>query len=165
MPVSAATLKDHHQYSTWASRRLVDFAQKLTPEELTRDHHTADKSVLGTLVHVFAADRVWLARVQGRQQLFIDPEKDMKMEALVGDWPVVAAGWEAVLAAQTEESVLESIQYTNLKGEPFATPLWQILLHVVNHGTHHRGQVSGFLRAMGHVPPPLDLIFYYRERA
>jgi len=42
------------------------------------------------------------------------------------------------------------------------TPLWQILLHVVNHATHHRGQVSGFLRAMGHTPPPLDLIAFYR---
>jgi uncharacterized damage-inducible protein DinB len=40
--------------------------------------------------------------------------------------------------------------------------LWKIVLHVVNHGTHHRGQASGFLRAMGHVPPPLDLIAYYR---
>jgi uncharacterized damage-inducible protein DinB len=36
---------------------------------------------------------------------------------------------------------------------------------VVNHGTHHRGQVSGFLRVMGHTPPPLDLVFYYREQA
>jgi len=36
------------------------------------------------------------------------------------------------------------------------------VLHVVNHGTHHRGQAAGFLRAMGYVPPPLDLIAYYR---
>ena len=42
---------------------------------------------------------------------------------------------------------------------------WQIVTHVVNHGTHHRGQVSGFLRTMGHTPPPLDLSFYYREQA
>jgi uncharacterized damage-inducible protein DinB len=37
------------------------------------------------------------------------------------------------------------------------------VLHVVNHGTHHRGQVAGFLRTMGHAPPALDLIAYYRE--
>jgi uncharacterized damage-inducible protein DinB len=36
-------------------------------------------------------------------------------------------------------------------------------LHLVNHGTHHRGQISGFLRAMDHTPPPLDLIAYYRS--
>jgi uncharacterized damage-inducible protein DinB len=37
------------------------------------------------------------------------------------------------------------------------------LLHVVNHGTHHRGQVAGFLRSMGRKPPVLDLIAYYRQ--
>ena len=40
-------------------------------------------------------------------------------------------------------------------------PAWQIVMHVVNHGTHHRGAVSGFLRAMGKTPPKLDLIAYY----
>jgi uncharacterized damage-inducible protein DinB len=95
MPVSADTLRLHIDYMEWASRRILDAAAELTPEERLRDFKTGDKNVLETLVHVFAADRLWLKRV-------------------------------------------------------------------VNHGTHHRGMVSGFLRAMGHTPPPLDLIAYYR---
>ena len=59
---------------------------------------------------------------------------------------------------------MREVHYTSLAGLSFQTPLWQIVLHVVNHGTHHRGQVSGFLRRMGVVPPPLDLIAYYREQ-
>jgi uncharacterized damage-inducible protein DinB len=50
-----------------------------------------------------------------------------------------------------------------MRGNPWRQPLGQLVLHVVNHGTHHRGQVSGFLRAMGHVPPKLDLVSYYRN--
>jgi uncharacterized damage-inducible protein DinB len=57
------------------------------------------------------------------------------------------------------------VAYKDMKGNPYSQPLWQLVLHVVNHGTHHRGQVSGFLRVMGHTPPPLDLVFYYREQA
>jgi uncharacterized damage-inducible protein DinB len=57
------------------------------------------------------------------------------------------------------------LTYQDLQGRTHATPLWQIVLHVVNHGTHHRGQVAAMMRAMGHVPPPLDLIRYYRETA
>jgi uncharacterized damage-inducible protein DinB len=50
-----------------------------------------------------------------------------------------------------------------MKGRPWKQPLWQLVLHVVNHGTHHRGQVSGFLRSLGHTPPILDPIYFYRE--
>jgi uncharacterized damage-inducible protein DinB len=50
-----------------------------------------------------------------------------------------------------------------MRGNPWTQPLWEIVLHVVNHGTHHRGQAAGFLRSLGHTPPKLDLIFYYRQ--
>ena len=156
------TLKQHLTYSAWASRRLVEAAAKLSEAELTRDFGTADKSVLGTLVHVFAADRVWLARVRGHVPgRFIDLEHDMKMSVLEADWPAVLTGWQEYL--DTAADVTAPVSYKDLKGNAYTTPLWQIVLHVVNHATHHRGQAAGFLRAIGHPPPPLDLIFYYRQ--
>ena len=161
-PVDLATLKMHFAYSAWASARLVDAAAKLSEEELTRDFGTADKSVLGTLVHTFAADRVWLARVRGNVPArFIDREQDMKMSVLRGDWPEVLSGWQEFLDGVSDVTL--PVAYKDLKGNSYTTPLWQIGLHVVNHATHHRGQASGFLRTMGHAPPPLDLIFYYRQ--
>ncbi len=161
-PVDLATLKMHFAYSAWASARLVDAAAKLSEEESTRDFGTADKCVLGTLVHVFAADRVWLARVRGNVPArFIDLAQDMKMSVLQEDWPQVLSGWQEFLGGVTD--VAEPVGYKDLKGNSYTTPLWQIGLHVVNHATHHRGQAAGFLRTMGQTPPPLDLIFYYRQ--
>jgi uncharacterized damage-inducible protein DinB len=61
--VSAEVLRSHIGYTAWASGLLVEAAGGLTQEELIRDFDTADKSVLGTLVHVFGADRLWLARL------------------------------------------------------------------------------------------------------
>ena len=160
--MDVVTLKQHLAYSAWASRRLVEAAAKLSEAELTRDFGTADKSVLGTLVHVFAADRVWLGRVRGHVPArFIDLDRDMKMSVLETDWPAVLAGWQEYLDSLAD--VTAPISYKDLKGNAYTTPLWQIVLHVVNHATHHRGQAAGFLRTMGHVPPPLDLIFYYRQ--
>jgi uncharacterized damage-inducible protein DinB len=154
----------HLDYSAWASRRLVEAASRLKPDELTRDFGTADKSVLGTLVHAFAADRIWLARIQGAfPARFIDVEKDMHLAVLQNDWPALHQRWKEWAAELDEARLMDRVAYKDLKGNPYQTPLWQILLHVVNHATHHRGQVSGFLRAMGNTPPPLDLIFYYRE--
>jgi uncharacterized damage-inducible protein DinB len=51
-----------------------------------------------------------------------------------------------------------------MKGNPWTELLAKLALHVVNHGTHHRGQAAGFLRTLGHTPPPLDLSVYDREQ-
>jgi len=149
-------------YSEWASHRLLDAAATLETDELTRDHGTADKSVLGALVHTFAADRHWLARVRLQNPGRFIEESDYSLDVLRQDWPVLFQGWRVWLTSLSNEDLAAGIHYSDLKGRPFATPAWQIILHVVNHATHHRGQVSGFLRKMGHRPPPVDLIVYYR---
>jgi len=142
----------------------VEAAGQLTPEELTRDFGTADKTVLGTLVHCFAADRIWMSRVAGDPPAkFIDPERDMHFSVLQHNWPPLMQKWQAWASALTPEAGEAVIAWKDLKGSSFEMPAWQIVLHLVNHGTHHRGQVSGFLRAMGKVPPPLDLARYYRD--
>jgi uncharacterized damage-inducible protein DinB len=163
MPVSADTLRLHLDYSAWASQRLMDVVANLAPEEITRDFQTSDGNILHTLSHVFAADRVWLARVQGKlRNTFID-ENDRHLATLQREWPLVYQGWKDWCAPLTDETAQSKVSYRDLKGNAWEQPVWQILLHVVNHGTHHRGQVSGFLRSMGHAPPPLDLIAFYRS--
>jgi len=166
MPVSRDVLKHHIDYTRWASARLVEAAGSLSADDLTRDFGTADKSVLGTLVHVFAADRIWMARIRGDVPArFIQPELDMHLSVLQSDWPPLLDQWTAWVSGLSDESIAAKVAYKDIKGNEYETPAWQIVLHVVNHGTHHRGQVSGFLRAMGHKPPVLDLIAYYRGLA
>jgi len=161
--MSPETLLTHLDYTAWASRRLVEAAAQLTPEELTRDFGTSDKSVLGTLVHVFAADRIWLCRVTGSSfpDRLVDPEKDMHFSVLETEWPELLNRWKVWVLGLADTSAV--ISYRDMKGNPYQTPAWQIILHLVNHGTHHRGQAAGFMRSMGHTPPALDLIAYYRQ--
>jgi uncharacterized damage-inducible protein DinB len=164
MSVPVEVLRTHLRYSTWASKRLIATATALTPEELTRDFKSSDKSVLGTLAHVFAADRVWLGRIQGSPPaLFLDPEVDLKLAVLQNDWPALLERWQ--VWGNNLQDAPTVVAYKDMKGNAHATPLWQIVLHVVNHATHHRGMAAAMIRAMGHTPPPLDLILYYRENA
>jgi uncharacterized damage-inducible protein DinB len=165
MTVSADVLRNHLDYTAWASKRLVDTAAGLSKEELTRDFQTADHSILGTLVHVYAADRIWLARVTNAPAAPFITEADHNLPVLVNDWPALGGRWRKYGMTLTDESAAADISYKDTKGNPYIQPLWQIILHVVNHGTHHRGQVSGFLRAMGYPPPPLDLSAYFRSQA
>lgn len=164
MLISPELLRMHVDYTAWASGRLVEAAGQLTPEELTHDFGSADKSVLGTLVHVFAADRIWMARIAGDAPAkFIDPERDMHLSVLQNLWPPLLNKWQQWASSLTGDSAEASVAWKDLKGNSFEMPAWQIVLHVVNHGTHHRGQCSGFLRALGKTPPSLDLARFYRD--
>jgi uncharacterized damage-inducible protein DinB len=161
--VSAAIAREHLLYTAWASQRLVHAIEHIPSDQLTRDFETSDHSILGTLVHVFAADRVWLKRLQGEAITSFLSDSDFNLHVLQIDWPLLYGKWNEWAAGLTDESVAASVSYLDMRGNPYASSVWEVVLHVVNHGTHHRGQVAGFLRALGHTPPQLDLIRYYRE--
>jgi uncharacterized damage-inducible protein DinB len=163
MTVPAEVLRSHIGYTAWASGLAVEAAGGLTQEELTRDFGTADKSVLGTLVHVFGADRLWLARLKREPSNKFLTEADYRLSVLQNDWPALYRRWKEWADGLTDEASQAELSYTDMRGNPWRQPLGQLVLHVVNHGTHHRGQVSGFLRAMGHTPPTLDLLYYNRD--
>ena len=164
MHISADILRTHLAYTAWASQRLVNAAAKLSPAELTHDFKTADRSVLGTLVHIFGADRIWLARVSGDPKQPWISEADRSLSVLENDWPALYERWQKWALPLTDEGAQVPLAYKDMKGNSYSQPLWQLILHVVNHGSHHRGQVSGFLRTLGHTPPPLDLTAYYLEQ-
>ncbi len=161
--VSADLVRSHIDYSAWASAQLVAAATELTQDEIMRDFGTADKSVLGTLVHLFGADRVWLSRLKQEPANVFLTEADYQLAVLQNDWPALYRRWKEWAAGISDADARAEVDYKDMRGNPYRQPVGPLVLHVVNHGTHHRGQVSGFLRAMGHTPPKLDLVFYYRQ--
>jgi uncharacterized damage-inducible protein DinB len=164
MPLPVQDLREHLTYSAWASQRLVHAASELSEAELLRDFQTSDRTVLATLVHTFAADRVWLARMRKLPNPPYSTPADYHLSVLQDQWPEVHRGWDEWLQSLTGGDVSQDLTYQDMRGNTWTQPIWQLILHVVNHGTHHRGQVSGFLRMMGRTPPVLDLVAYYRQR-
>ena len=165
MPVTLEVLRDHLAYTTWASKRLVDAASTLTHEELTRDFGTADRSVLGTLSHIFGADRVCLPAFRVRTFNWLSRpglNKASHFFRAPGP-PSMGSGPPGPPGSPTNAPATE-ITYRDFKGLEWRQPLWQIILHLVNHATHHRGQVSGFMRSLGRNPPGIDLVYYHRKQ-
>src|SRR5690349_2743020 len=132
MPVAAETLRTHLDYTTWATNRLLESARGLSAAELARDFATADRSVLGTLTHVFAADRAWLARIEGKPQ---ERPEGYDLPRLEAEWSELYGRWKGWAGGLTDDSIQERISYRDWKGNPWVSPVWQIVLHVVNHGT------------------------------
>ncbi len=73
------------------------------------------------------------------------------------------AGWQAWLQAQDDQALSQVLAYHNSRGEAFSRVLADVLLHLVNHGTHHRGQISAALTALGQPAPVLDYLYFLNE--
>ncbi len=68
--------------------------------------------------------------------------------------------WESVLEKLPTESL---VTYKNLSGEGFETSVADIIIHVVNHGSYHRGQIARILRQSGIPPLATDYIVFCRQ--
>lgn len=160
-PVSRETLITHLAYSIWANNALLDACSRLSDEEVLRDLGGSHRSIGETLAHIYYADRIWLSRCEGvTLPSFMDPVTPTVAE-LKERWPALLQRFQAWVAAQPEERLLERLTAKRLNGTSFSLAYWKVLLHVVNHATMHRGQVMGMLRQLGHQPPSTDIFFYY----
>ena len=78
---------------------------------------------------------------------------------------VAPAELESAFAEGIGNDIDRSFDYRSLAGKPGRSQFWQMVQHVVNHASYHRGQVTTMLRQLGAAPAQsLDLIAFYRER-
>lgn len=158
-------IRELYAYNRWANRRLLDAASRLSPEAFTRDLGSSFPSVRDTLAHIVAAEWVWLERWRGRSPTGPPEAWDLSTpDAIRGAWEEVERDRQAFLAGLDDAAPKREIAYRTTSGQPFEQPLGQMLRHVVNHSSYHRGQVVTMLRQLGAEPPPTDLILFYRER-
>jgi uncharacterized damage-inducible protein DinB len=155
------------EYHYWARDRLLESVEKLTPEQFSRDLGSSFKSVRETVVHLMGGDWIWCSRWEG-----VSPDA-MPDAAPFTDLETIRAAWieqerkvRAQLARFGELGVDTLVEYRRAPGEPRqAQPFWQMVQHLVNHGSFHRGQVVTMLRQMGATPPvSVDLMAFYRGR-
>ena len=119
---------------------------------------------LAWLNHILGAKRVWLARVTGTPTPFgVNPT--FSPVELAEQFTIAHDDWASFLDTQRDTDMTRVIQYTTLKGDPFQSPLGDILAHLPVHGQHHRGQVNADLRAAGITPPVIDFIAAARSAA
>jgi uncharacterized damage-inducible protein DinB len=162
--MTQSQVRHHIAYTGWASGKLLAAVQALDEEQRHRDLGVSHKSLQGTLEHVFFADRIWCARAVDASVVGESFGEFKPGHTLETEWPLVQRRWAEWAEAATDDELLRVVEYKDLRGNPYRTPMWQVVLHVVNHATLHRGQLMGMLRQLGVKPPETDLIFYYRER-
>jgi len=146
-------------YNRWANARAFEGTAALTAEELSRSVGGSFTSVLGTLMHLVGAEWVWLERWHGRSPRAL-PSDFTSVQDLRGRLTAVEEGQTAILSGLTPERLAAKITYVNFAGQTFVYALGEAMVHLVNHGTYHRGQVATLLRQLGKKPLSSDYLLY-----
>jgi len=160
-----AEISGLYDYNVWANDRIVTAIRELSGEQYTRMIPSSFPSIRATLGHIAGAEWIWLQRWNGTSPGAAPSwAADATVDLLAGELASVALRRRALLASLDETALQKSLSYRNLKGDAFTDRLVNVLLHVVNHSTYHRGQLTTMLRQAGAIPPATDLIVFSRER-
>jgi uncharacterized damage-inducible protein DinB len=164
-----ATMKDTFAmfaaYNRWANGRLYEAAGALSGEEWGRGVGAFFGSMMGTLNHLLAADRIWMRRFTGkgeapaRLDAVLFPAFDDLLPAREAEDRRIAD----YVGSLGEADLAGTFTYTPITiPDPVTQRLSPALSHFFNHQTHHRGQAHAILSQLGKAPPVLDLIFFHR---
>ena len=162
--MSLADIRRIYDYADWASERMLAAIAALTEEQQTRDIVSSFPNIRATLAHIVGAEWLWLQRLNG-----VSPGAPPEWVAsgsvaqLAERAAAIAAERRALLERLDERALDQEFAYKNLKGEAFNSRLRDVLLHISNHASYHRGQLATMMRQAGATPPATDFIVFCRE--
>jgi uncharacterized damage-inducible protein DinB len=155
-------IKQAYDYTYWANHRYFAVAEGLTEEQLHRMLGHSWGDVHGTLVHMMSSEWVWFQRWHGTTPKgHLDKADYPTLAVLKKRWAEIEAEMRAYIEAQSDESLQAPIRYTNFRGETFNVPLWEMLAHIANHETHHRGELAAMYALMDVSHPEDEMIQYF----
>jgi uncharacterized damage-inducible protein DinB len=152
-------------YNHWANRRLYAVALEMAEELYRCPTGVFFGSLHGTLNHLLLTDRIWLKRLTGEGEhpdrlnaILFEDRNDLVRARMAEDARLIK-----VVSGYTEAGLGNTVSYQTTSGKPHQQPLEDILLHLFNHQTHHRGQAHACCSIlMGQEPPSLDLLMFQR---
>lgn len=152
-------------YNRWANSRIYEAAVDLSEEEFNRDTGAFFGSMMGTLNHVLAADRIWMKRFTGEgdapaklDTILFPAFPSLKVAREAEDLRIM--NWVETLDAKALTGRFTYMTATDMR--TISQRLSPALAHFFNHQTHHRGQAHVILTVLGRPSVPLDLVYFQR---
>ena len=156
------------RYNAWATARVLAAVAAVPDDAYRRDVGLFFKSIHGTLNHLLVGEHLlWFGRFDEgvSPRLALDAEAETERAALAERLQAGAARWAPLVASWPEARFGGTLDYTTMRGTPASLPFAATLAHVFNHGTHHRGQITAVLTALGQPCPELDLVYFLQTEA
>ena len=155
------------EYNVWATHQLIKTLIKLSDEELRRDVGLFFNSIFGTLNHLLLAEHsLWYIRFSRSlsPQLALNTIVESDPVQLLAQLEEKSKNWISFIRQLDEATFKGNLNYQTASGEPKSLPYAATLLHVFNHGTHHRAQITAALTTLGYECPVLDLVYMLVEK-
>ncbi len=164
--MKASEILTFFQYNYWANGQILKVAGVAGDEFYRAPAPVSFGSLQGTLTHILSAEGLWRQRVQlGQSPSFHLSADDFSTLKKLGErWLEEEQAMLAYLNGLRDADLDRTIRYTNTRGVTYTNPLWQPLLHIVNHGTQFRSEAAVILSQANHSPGDLDFIFYLRQQ-
>jgi uncharacterized damage-inducible protein DinB len=154
-------IRNLYDYNAWANGRILDTAAALTIAELLAPGGASFDSVRDTLVHTMGAQWLYLERWNGRSPRALpEPAAFPDLATIRHRWTAIERDTQAFVATLDDARLAAEVAYINAQGERWAYPLWQQMIHQVNHATQHRSEAAAMLTRLGHSPGWLDLLYF-----
>jgi uncharacterized damage-inducible protein DinB len=156
------------RYNVWATHRLLEAVEALSDDDYRRDVGLFFKSIHGTLNHLLVGEHMlWYPRfARGESpKLALDDEIEPVRERLAQALRGGSGNWKPLIESWSAERFEGKLAYTTTKGQAVSLPFAATLVHVFNHGTHHRGQITAALTMLKQPCPVLDLVYMLVEES
>lgn len=154
------------RYNIWATTKLSQSLANVTDADFYRDRGLFFQSIFGTLNHLLLGEHeLWFSRfAKGYSPtLQLNSIVEQDRHILIQTLQEKALNWITFLNDLDPQDLAGNLNYQTSTGQPKSLPYAATLVHVFNHGTHHRGQISAALTAMGYACPELDLVYMLIE--
>lgn len=151
-------------YDYWANEKLLNLIINLTDEQQQQEIKSSFPSIHKTCLHIWDAASIWWQRLHMHEQIIVPslsfhPSMNDVANGILGQ----NKQWIEWMNAVKETDLEKELPYKNIKGDSFCQPVKDIVLHLSNHGTYHRGQLVTMLRQLGvEKMPKTDYVDFSR---
>jgi uncharacterized damage-inducible protein DinB len=153
------------RYSAWANQLIFEAAAELPPQELTRPRSGPFRNIVHTLNHVYVIDQIFQAHLEGRAHGFTarNTPDHPPLNALRSAQRAIDDWYIAYSDATSDSALAEMLRFTFVGGGEGAMTRGEMVEHVVNHTTYHRGYIADYFYQIPSRPPTTDLPLFLRD--
>ncbi|MEP7164953.1 MAG: DinB family protein [Ferruginibacter sp.] len=159
-------LLQYAAYNMWANQRMIDSVSNLTDDQINREINSSYKSIYATLLHLLDAESIWWQRVKLQEQIDVPSSGfNGSILELGNNLMKQSKQWKEWVDLATEAALEHEFIYRNSKKEQFKQPVNEVLIHLFNHQSYHRGQLITMFRQVGvEAVPNTDFTSFSRKK-